>query len=112
MLSGTGVRDGHESSIDPRAFHSAIRVYRPKDKFDHVGKTCNITRLDEKDYACRAAERILNQAYGTVQKLPGGRSKEPAITVRLNALYAAIRERANAEKVDLSIGREHRYSRS
>ena len=91
VLSATGIRDGFESSIDPVLLHKAIRVYRPKNKFEHLGKPCHITDLDERVHAGRIAHRLVNQALAERVKLPGGWNSTVATKARLDALYALIR---------------------
>jgi hypothetical protein len=101
VLMASGVRDGYESAIDPRSLYTAIRVYRPKDKFAHVGKPCNITDLDEVIHAGRAAQRLLNQfAVSSRLALPGSWRSHDAARLRVNALYSALRQAAAAHGVD------------
>lgn len=104
VLMASGVRDGFESGIDPRSLHTAIRIYRPKDKFEHVGKSCNITPLDERMHAGRVAQRLLNQACETRLKLPGRWGEGKGTRVRIEALYNAIRALAEAHGIDPCTG--------
>lgn len=102
VLMASGTRDGFESTIDPRALHRAIRVYRPEDKFAHVGKSNSITSLDECMHAGRISQRLINQSLGTRLKLPGNWSSGKKIRERLNALYSTIRALAETHAVDLA----------
>jgi hypothetical protein len=96
VLTATRGRVGHERTIDPRTFHRAIRTYRPKSKFPHI------TRLDEIDYACRAAERLINQATGIYPKLPGRYSSSADVLVKAEAIYDRIVQVAREHGVDIS----------
>lgn len=100
-LMVTGARDGFESSIDPRSLHSAIRAYRPKDKFEHVGKATNITDQDEWMHAGRIAQRLLNQALGERLALEGNWASAKAVRTRVEALYKLSRRLAERHGVDL-----------
>lgn len=102
VLMATGTRDGFESTIDPRGLHRAIRVYRPEDKFAHVGKSNRITPQDEWMHAGRIAQRLLNQSLGTRLELAGNWSSGDKVRERLNALYSTTRSLAEKHGVDLS----------
>jgi hypothetical protein len=90
-----------ESQLDPRALHSAIRAYRPKNKFAHLGKPCNITDLDEAVHAGRVAQRLIGQSFLTRLRLPGGWSSHVKTRQRVEALYNWIKECAAREKWEL-----------
>lgn len=90
IATAIDARTEYDSGLRPECFHQAIRVYRPEDKFAFLGKSCRITRMDEKMYACRVAHRLLNTLEGRCVKLPGDYKSRKATDTRAQALLRAL----------------------
>lgn len=106
-LMATGVRDGFESSIDPRALHPAIRSYRSSAKFAHLGKATSITGQDERMHAGRIAQRLLVQALGQRLELAGNWGSGKAVRTRVDAIYTLARRLAEEHGLNMESFRRH-----
>ena len=91
VLTVLGRQGSLSTNIDPGEFHAAIRKRYPLGYYDRSPNQ-PISDLDEWQYACRVAERLLAQLEGRHLKLEGGYNSEEQAKVRAAAILKAMQE--------------------